>query len=151
MFTAPKFRVGEIVFAKDPKFAGPLTTTSFNPKKGRNKKGYVIGVKDKDGNLFSLDEEQLVAVDKAFFLVRCEYVWDCDRTDINAIFTNKYDEAKEVFDEKVKESKDTLTEHGADWITIEDGNDYSTFADGYYAHDHEDIVLQVFEVGDTEC
>ena len=104
MFTAPKFRVGEIVFAKDPKFAGPLTTTSFNPKKGRNKKGYVIGVKDKDGNLFSLDEEQLVAVDKAFFLVRCEYVWDCDRTDINAIFTNKYNEAKEVFDEKVKES-----------------------------------------------
>lgn len=147
MFTTPKFNIGETVFAKDTRIVGPLTALSFNPKE----KGYIITVKDGNNNIFTIDEENLVAEDKAFFLVQCEYVWDCDRTDINAIFTNNYTQAKEVFDAKVKESKDTIKERELEWSIDEDGHTYSAYDEGYYPTDHEDITLQVFEVGDTEC
>lgn len=144
MFTAPKFKIGDIVYDNNTTDCTPYKVVSFHPNE--EKGGYNIGFQKDDETLMERHESYLVSKDNAIFIVQEDWATEDETVNSVLLATKDFEKAKKCFDERVKAELDFENKEEKDWTIDQDETIFSAYEDGYYDTAHYNISITAMEL-----
>ena len=148
----PKYPIGTKVYSKSGRrFPYPVEILAFKPDGFGS---YTLTVKDKYGNECHINDQDVVSVNDAIFIVTTETVWEDGAQSKNEIITKDIGKAKakmqsliaEELEFEKNESHKTWIHETEAWSLEEDGTTWESYVKGRYSSDHFVARLYIGEI-----